>query len=145
MKELCTKPSLLENLKEEGVLNKSFNTREVLIDGSSDEGTFQMTIAGNHLMSWMGSVKLTKKWGATKDDPMPVYICVPEAVYGKWKVKERPPPFKKPLVSKNKPPVCKKQKYMMMAKMDFFVVSIPMGKDIFSELLSRHDETIAGS
>jgi hypothetical protein len=129
-KDLRTVPSLRGkgNLKEEGVINQSFDTTEPLIDGSSTEGTFQMTIAEKHPLSWKGSMSVTEAWGATKYNPMPFYICVPDDMYGKWKNRSKPPPFKSPSADKT-------ETFEMMAKMDFFVLSIPMGKNSIIQLM----------
>jgi hypothetical protein len=127
-KELCTKPSLLGNLKEEGVLNKSFNKREALIDGSSNDGTFQMTIDKKHPNSRKGAKEATDDWGASAVNKMPLYYVVPDSMYQLWSNKKNPPPFKE-----KEPPGWEGDE-AMYAKIDFFVLEIPMTPDVMAQL-----------
>jgi hypothetical protein len=128
-KELCTKPSLLGNLKEKGVLNKSFNKSEPLIDASSNEGTFQMTIRDDHRNSCRGAKATTDGWGATAENKMPLYYAVPDSKYLLWSKKEKPPLF-----NGGKRPLGWEGDEAMYAKIDFFVLEIPMTPDVMAQL-----------
>jgi hypothetical protein len=129
-KELCTKPSLLGYLKEKGVLNKSFNTNEALIDGSSAEGTFQMTIGEDHPNSRGGAMVVTDRWGATAENKMPLYYVVPDSRHPLWSKKKKPPPFTGPK------PQGWEGDDAMYAKIDFFVLEIPMTPDVMAQFNS---------
>jgi hypothetical protein len=126
-KELRTVPSLLGNLTEEGVINKSFNTNEALIDGSSAEGTFQMTIGEDHPNSRGGTKLATDGWGATAENKMPLYYVVPSSRYPLWSKKKKPPPFQGPT------PQGWEGDDAMYAKIDFFVLEIPMTPDVMAQ------------
>jgi hypothetical protein len=106
------------------VLNKSFNTNEALIDGSSAEGTFQMTIGEDHPNSRGGAMVVTDEWGATAEKKMPmIYYAVPDDRYPLWSKKKKPPPFTGPK------PQGWEGDDAMYAKIDFFVLEIPMTPD----------------
>jgi hypothetical protein len=124
---LRTKHSLMGHLKEDGVLNKSFKTNEALIDGSSAEGTFQMTIGEDHPNSRGGTKLATDGWGATAENKMPLYYVVPSSRYPLWSKKKKPPPFQGPT------PQGWEGDDAMYAKIDFFVLEIPMTPDVMAQ------------
>jgi len=126
-KELCEKTSLRGHLKEDGALNKSSDKTEELIDGSSAEGTFQMTINENHRNSRRGAKKVTDDWNATAENKMPLYYVVPDSRYLDWSNKKKPPSFKGP-----EPPGWEGDE-AMYAKIDFFVLAIAMGPDVMEQ------------
>jgi hypothetical protein len=119
-KELKTELSLEGNLKVVGRLCQSFNTNEAFIDGSSDEGTFQMTIGKDHPNSRLGAMKVTDEWGATAENKMPLYNAVPDDRYLYWSNKMKPPSFTGPV------PEGWDGDEAMYAKIDFFVLEISM-------------------
>jgi len=127
-KELCTRPSLLGYLKRDKELNKSFDKTEALIDGSSTEGTFQMTIKDDHPNSRLGAMKVTLDWNATAEDKMPLYYVVPGDKYSYWSSKKKPPSFRK-----EHTPEGWEGDDAMYAKIDFFVLEIPMTPDIMKK------------
>jgi hypothetical protein len=127
-KELKKELSLKGNLKVVDSLCHSFNKSEALIDGSSAEGTFQMTIGENHQNSRRGAQVVTDGWGATPENKMPLYYCVPNDVYDVWSKKKKPPLF-----DDKKEPEGWKGDDAMYAKIDFFVLEIEMTPDVLAQ------------
>jgi hypothetical protein len=126
-KVLKTELSLKGNLKVVGSLCQSFNKREALIDGSSDEGTFNSTIGEDHPNSRGGAKEATNDWGATAENKMPLYYVVPNSRYPLWSIKKKPPLFKGPK------PQGWEGDDAMYAKIDFFVLEIPMTLDVMAQ------------
>jgi hypothetical protein len=126
-KVLKTELSLKGNLKVVGSLCQSFNKREALIDGSSDEGTFNSTIGEDHPNSRGGAKEATNDWGATAENKMPLYYVVPNSRYPLWSIKKKPPLFKGPK------PQGWEGDDAMYAKIDFFVLEIPMTPNVMAQ------------